>query len=219
MQSTLTMQVLSPNVEVFSTPPTSPSYASSTTWEHLPLISKRNGRPSTLHIDHNSTEWKPDIELETTSPLNRKTTSVNNQLAHQSHRDPEAASKPLPPLTRQPHMKSMKSPCFIHSHLDKASDWLHAKAMQGELGVAKSLQRKTDPNQIQYEVKPPSTNGHNNHAFGNTAIPESLLGGDIVDDDDFGSSLTKQLAETAVGVRELSKQLGQCLGLQFPISS
>jgi NAD+ kinase len=204
--------LLSPNGEVFSTPPTSPNpnYAGSTTWDPLPLaLSRRNSRPSTLQIDHSSTEWKPDVELETTSPLNHKTTLVRdngNQLAHQSH--PEAASKPLPPPTRQPQMKSMKSPCFVHSHLDRASDWLRSKAMQGELGVAKSLQRKTDPKEIQYDVKP-STNEYSGHAFGNTAIPESLLGGDIDDDDDFGGSLTKQLADTAVGVRELSKQLGR----------
>lgn len=30
------------------------------------------------------------------------------------------------------------------------------------------------------------------------------------DEEDAGNSLTKQLAETAVGVRELSKQLGVC---------
>lgn len=205
--------ILSPNVEVFSTPPTSPNYIDPTARGPLPPLSRRNSRPSTLQIDHNSTEWKPDIELETTSPLNRKTMSAKP--SHQNISHPEAASKALPPPTWQPQMKSMKSPCFIHSHLDKASDWLRAKAMHGELGVAKSLQRRTDSNQLHYDIKPP-TNGHSSRAFGNTAIPDSLLGGDIDDDDDFGSSLTKQLAETAVGVRELSKQLGQCMSPRAP---
>jgi NAD+ kinase len=37
---------------------------------------------------------------------------------------------------------------------------------------------------------------------------------DNEDDEDYGGSLTEQLAETAVGVREMSKQLGQCLRLR-----
>jgi NAD+ kinase len=36
----------------------------------------------------------------------------------------------------------------------------------------------------------------------------ALLDGDIIDDDDDTGSLTRQLAETAQGVREMSKQLG-----------
>ena len=37
----------------------------------------------------------------------------------------------------------------------------------------------------------------------------ALLDGDIIDDDDDTGSLTRQLAETAQGVREMSKQLGE----------
>jgi NAD+ kinase len=36
----------------------------------------------------------------------------------------------------------------------------------------------------------------------------ALLDGDIMDDEDDTGSLTRQLAETAQGVREMSKQLG-----------
>lgn len=71
----------------------------------------------------------------------------------------------------------MHSPCFIHSHLDKAAalaEWMRIRQIQ--------------------------TNGHD----ASVQYSESL----VVDEDDFGSSLTRQLAETAVGVREMSKQLG-----------
>jgi NAD+ kinase len=37
----------------------------------------------------------------------------------------------------------------------------------------------------------------------------TLLDRDIIDDDDDTGSLTRQLAETAQGVREMSKQLGE----------
>jgi NAD+ kinase len=37
----------------------------------------------------------------------------------------------------------------------------------------------------------------------------AFLDGDVIDDDDDTGSLTRQLAETAQGVREMSKQLGE----------
>jgi NAD+ kinase len=55
-------------------------------------------------------------------------------------------------------------------------------------------------------------NGHpQRHTFGIGAklYPESVLSSE--DDESYGGSLTEQLAETAVGVREMSKQLGECL--------
>lgn len=39
----------------------------------------------------------------------------------------------------------------------------------------------------------------------------------VSDEEDEGNSLTKQLAETAVGVRELSKQLGVCYPLELVV--
>lgn len=98
----------------------------------------------------------------------------------------------------------MDSPCFVHSHLDKGaslSEWLrnkqHALIGIGDVGVAKSLQT-TNGNAYTAQVSPPTT-----------ASIES-----DEDEDGFTSSLTKQLAETAIGVREMSKQLGQCLRLR-----
>lgn len=97
---------------------------------------------------------------------------------------------------------SAKSPCFVHSHLDKGAslqDWLevHSKdneVLGSDVGVAKALQQH---NRAQHHVELPCPDG------GNHALPEND------DSDTYGGNLTKQLAETAVGVREMSKQLGR----------
>lgn len=89
-----------------------------------------------------------------------------------------------------------KSPCFVHSHLDKGAslqDWLHAKESEvlgTDVGVARSLQAVSTP------VEFPCRDGATHILSGNE------------DDDPHSGSLTRQLAETAVGVREMSKQLG-----------
>jgi NAD+ kinase len=88
-----------------------------------------------------------------------------------------------------PHIKPVTSPCFVHSHLDKGAqltDWLNNKQSfvgSGGVGVAKSL-----------------------HFSPGTSTFDSS--NDSGDEDEFVGSLTKRLAETAVGVREMSKQLG-----------
>jgi NAD+ kinase len=103
----------------------------------------------------------------------------------------------------------MHSPCFVHSHLDKGAsltDSLRTKQNQtnatGDLEVSKSLQRNNGRqlNGQMYGVQYPESTSSDNS--------ESVLGA-VDEEDDFGGSLTRQLAETAVGVREMSKQLGE----------
>jgi NAD+ kinase len=85
-----------------------------------------------------------------------------------------------------------KSPCFVHSHLDKGAslqDWLHAKESEvlgTDVGVARSLQAVSPP--VEFPCRDGATH--------------------VLSEDDDPNSLTRQLAETAVGVREMSKQLG-----------
>ncbi|EIW82885.1 ATP-NAD kinase [Coniophora puteana RWD-64-598 SS2] len=98
-----------------------------------------------------------------------------------------------------------RSPCFVHSHLDKGAslqDWLHTKehnVLGTDVGVARSLQphQRPQPASDAPPVEIPTSDGHSDILNGNEG--EELYGG----------SLTKQLAETAVGVREMSKQLGR----------
>ncbi|KAF9222613.1 ATP-NAD kinase [Gyrodon lividus] len=101
-----------------------------------------------------------------------------------------------------------KSPCFVHSHLDKGAslqDWLHAKEREvlgTDVGVARSLQQPHRPrhhgdNTVATPVELPCSDGATHMLSGND------------EDDPHSGSLTRQLAETAVGVREMSKQLGR----------
>ncbi|KAF8629122.1 hypothetical protein AX17_005708 [Amanita inopinata Kibby_2008] len=95
--------------------------------------------------------------------------------------------------------KIMSSPCFIHSHLDEVLSFTEKFRDKhrdpSELGVAKSLQRT-------------SNHPHSSASTCTSSSSSSDDDNDVGDHEDFGS-LTKQLAETAVGVREMSKQLGR----------
>lgn len=84
---------------------------------------------------------------------------------------------------------ALNSPCFVHSHLERGAslkDWLtqqqHANA---NVGVSKSINPQTLPPTVSEEE-------------------------DEVDIElDHANSLTRQLAETAIGVREMNKALSQ----------
>ncbi|KAG6832496.1 hypothetical protein H0H87_001421 [Tephrocybe sp. NHM501043] len=194
--------LLSPDTETFSTPPTTPG---PNMQEIKPSLSRRSSRPTSIRI--NSAVYKPDIVLEDSSPnAPRKPNgtlpaSSDTQDLVTTPRSSMLPSPPfLPPQPRpvQQYAKPSDSPCFIHSNLDKGAsltEWLrtkqHALATNGDVGVARSLQSPVGP----LSVTAPSV-----HA----ATFESD------DEECFGESLTRQLAETAVGVREMSKQLGQC---------
>ncbi|KAA1474323.1 ATP-NAD kinase, partial [Dentipellis sp. KUC8613] len=104
------------------------------------------------------------------------------------------------------------SPCFVHSHLDNFSEWLKQKqrrmAPGGGVTVARNLQPHEHPGE-----SPTITTVEGGHKI---VYPSDDDGYAVLDDsglDDFedsaSNSLTKQLAETAVGVREMSKQLGR----------
>jgi NAD+ kinase len=102
----------------------------------------------------------------------------------------------------------MHSPCFVHSHLDKGvslADWLQTKQNQvnggSDVGVSKSLQMD--------EGQPPKPQVFGVRYPESTSSDSSVLGTVVDDEEDYGGSLTRQLAQTAVGVREMSKQLGE----------
>lgn len=90
-----------------------------------------------------------------------------------------------------PHLhKAVTSPCFVHSQLDSgmvSSEYFKNKQHHtpdfNDVGLANSLQDL-------------------NHGI------LSNLDNPFEDEDELGNSLTKCLAETAVAVRDMSKQLG-----------
>jgi len=100
-------------------------------------------------------------------------------------------------------MNPIRSPCFVHSNLDKCAsltDWLKSKQQQHRDHQQQQL--RADPESlingnIGTQRTPHERSRHQLHEF------------DEHEDEDSFSSLTAQLAETAVGVREMSKQLGR----------
>ncbi|KAF7362058.1 NAD+ kinase [Mycena venus] len=88
----------------------------------------------------------------------------------------------------------MHSPCFVHSHLDKGvslTDWLRTR----QNNLNEGLSSESSLSSTGYSLSSSSS------GTGSIDSPD--------EEEDFSSSLTKQLAETAVGVREMSKQLGR----------
>jgi NAD+ kinase len=99
---------------------------------------------------------------------------------------------PIMPISEQ----TLKSPCFVHSQLEKGAslvDWLKHSNVNGvPVNLSKSLSAG---------------------ASGHTESTSSAILHEDEEDDLFSGSLTRQLAETAVGVREMSKALGEWLDL------
>jgi NAD+ kinase len=205
--------LLSPDTDTFSTPPTTPGPLFM--GQIRPSLSRRSSRPTSLHI--NQAEWASDIVLEEESPkVSKKHNGALSPPSINQDRTvtPRSSVMTVSPPQESPRSihdprKAMDSPCFVHSHLDKGAsltDWLrnkqHALIGGTDVGVAKSLQQNSGDTP-QPQPYSPSTI---------SPAASSLVESDE-DEDGFGGSLTKQLAETAVGVREMSKQLGQCLRL------
>jgi NAD+ kinase len=159
-----------------------------------PPLSRSNSKPSSLRIRQG--DWTPDIELDHTPVPNQ---NGNSLLPSQVTESDGLTSTPPNNYTASP----MKSPCFVHSNLDNGAsltNWLLSKQQPagfdpGTLGVAKSLRNHSDRSGATMDGK--------DNVLGPLDAPE--------DEDDYAGNLTRQLAETAVGVREMSKQLGSCL--------
>ena len=98
------------------------------------------------------------------------------------------------PLSRQSNMfGALNSPCFVHSHLERGAslkDWLtQQQYANANLGVSKTISPTT---------LPPTVNEDEGDGDGDVEI-------------DHANSLTRQLAETAIGVREMNKALSKSL--------
>jgi NAD+ kinase len=196
--------ILSPDGEVFSTPPTTPALSNA---DIRPSLSRRSSRPSSIHTEYSRAEWTPDVVLDVLSPKKSgesasDLTPVAANVGGEFVTTPQSQAVNSKPVVCK-RRKSMDSPCFVHSHLNKdtLAGWMRPerpKLAMGVVGVAPSI----DPNDALLEFSASAT--------------RSASGADSpsVDGDEFGGdSLTKKLADTAVGVREMSKQLGQSLGL------
>ncbi|TFL04875.1 ATP-NAD kinase-like domain-containing protein [Pterulicium gracile] len=179
----------SPDNDTFSTPPTTPGIASLDARSFVAPLTRRASRPSVLQINRTTATASNNVEIEAASP---EVSRHNGGTASSPfHSLPKVHLYDDPPSNedrrRSPHIeRPMNSPCFVHSHLDQGAsltDWLRNKQPDNpQLGVSKSLLT-------------PQSNVNASH------IHE--------EEDVIGGSLTEQLAETAVSVREMSKQLGR----------
>lgn len=185
----------SPDVDIFSTPPTTPNMPLE---DIRPSLSRRSSRPSNLRIQYSSA---PNIVVDQhPSPMLARThTDPNGDRAHASPpHSPMGIHQHAVPSPGQPQPSRSyvspgptTSPYFVHSQLQGASfkDYLHEKQCKA-----------IDDARME----------HNHHArAGPTHANGSVSEPEREDDSDYAGSLTRQLAETAVGVREMSKQLGQ----------
>ncbi|KAI8975896.1 hypothetical protein BD414DRAFT_467649 [Trametes punicea] len=220
----------SPDNETFSTPPTTPSLP-----DIRPSLSRRTSRPSNLHLTQSAAGWKPNIVLDaqqspevssgksqssnnatpTSSLANGSSSKPNgaNGIAvtlegppvladapatHPSVPAPASASSPSPSQSQRRSLSpAVISPCFLHSKLQGPSfmDWL------GSFTSPKPQELRDRGSQVS-QVYP---DGVVSDSCSETLSPS-------IDDDDereYAASITKQLAATAVGVREVSKKLGR----------
>ncbi|KIK27902.1 hypothetical protein PISMIDRAFT_674214 [Pisolithus microcarpus 441] len=218
--------------EVYSTPPTSPVREDDLALEMFsdstirPSLSRRGSRnrPSawpSLSPLHTDISWNSDFVVDSAnqrSPTKietphhddgserdvatRPVTHLESPLSSSSPSSMSTTGSPKP-MTMNPNQLPKRSPCFVHSHLDKGAslqDWLREREKEVlgiDLGVAQSLQRVKPRDRNLYPPKIPESRG------AEPVITESD------DDEVHGGSLTRQLAETATGVRELSRQLGR----------
>ncbi|KAF8170211.1 ATP-NAD kinase-like domain-containing protein [Mycena galopus ATCC 62051] len=163
-----------------------------------PSLSRRISRPTSLHIGKSANaEWNPDVVLDEASPEAKKSSAnqppdvLRDSVLTPTTSVPSAAVHHL--QRQHAREQPMHSPCFVHSHLDKGvslTDWLRTRQNNLDDSSGSSLSSAA------YSLSSSSS--------GTGSIIDSPD-----EDEDFSSSLTKQLAETAVGVREMSKQLGR----------
>lgn len=213
-----------PENETFSTPPSSPMPPLDRNVLDRPSLSRRSSRPSNLRIQQSAEDqWKPDIVVDSQpSPgMQQSTTSVARGIAQAGLPTPPvngtngvngkaSALTPgaVPMSSKSPRGLSpspLRSPCFVHSQLQGPSftEWLRTKHINAN---------DTGPDEPQPPLAMLQPGGGN--AASESPIETNGYANGYAhheEEEETAGSLTKQLAETAVGVREMSKQLGEYL--------
>ncbi|GJE97405.1 ATP-NAD kinase [Phanerochaete sordida] len=216
--------------ETFSTPPQSPMPPTVDRDVNIldrPSLSRRSSRPSSLRIQQALSDLKPDIVIDhqlspdvhntvmLTSVRGTTPTTAVPTTRGPAHSVPATSPlahslTPNPKSPRPPHVgpdrrasSPMRSPCFVHSQLQGPSftEWLRGKHQKAQQEARIDGPPKAGDVKLLGEGYPDGTVTEPAYETGWLQHEE--------DEDETAGSLTKQLAETAVGVREMSKQLGR----------
>lgn len=183
-----------------------------------PSLSRRSSRPTTIQIDQ--AQWSPDCVVDaSSSPDSARLKIPAKQVQNGQYSTAAAVNSPLsasyhtpaqsPFIAPRMQNQPLHSPCFVHSHLDKGAslaDWLRTRK-SGTNNTANGIDGTTG---LRDEM-PPLTAGGPLYGMQHVepSLTDPVLGVEDEDDSYDSGSLTRQLAETAVGVREMSKQLGE----------
>ncbi|GAA5850628.1 hypothetical protein JCM8547_001935 [Rhodosporidiobolus lusitaniae] len=185
-----------------STPPTqlgrAPALAQThrTLGNHLPTLA------STSSAQHPTTHHPPREHAATPPPIVTGSTLST----------PSAA----PATATTSYSQSLASPCFIHSHLDNTlNDFVKRESRSTSRGRRKSVRQSGgEAGRELYRTK--SEGGATvKPLVGSPDSVEAPSSSNAVDDEEYddeeeeANSWTRQLAETAVSVREMSRQLGR----------
>ena len=135
--------------------------------------------------------------------------TTHNEDSHRSTNPAFAQRQELCSTPNSTYTQPMKSPCFVHSYLDKGAslaDWLKGKKenVLSNVGPSGSLEKHP------HSIHPLSMHNSDSAPSSNSGSSMGSPLDSYYDEEDNAQSLTRQLAETAVGVREMSKQLGKC---------
>lgn len=122
--------------------------------------------------------------------LHNGPTPVNSSPAH--GRQHHHTAHHVQHRSHTPHQPTTRSPAISPS-----GSKLTSPILDGTLNGAKGIGR---------EGSGSGYDSDRSSQVGGSAVQD----GDLIDDEEEGGSLTKQLAETAQGVREMSKELGMC---------
>jgi NAD+ kinase len=192
-------------------PPSVPSDKSSApaTTPRLVLTAESKNvqpKPPSDTSDHNSRPTNTDSS--TDSALKNRALLTSQE---------PSTSPSMPRSHTHSHSPTM-SPCFVHSNLDKGasfSEWLKtSNGFPSRIDIAPILR----PMAAEWPQAPPRRYRTLDNGqvipipYEDDKVENVVDASDYDCEDDEGSaSLTKQLADTAVGVREMSKQLGASL--------
>lgn len=154
----------------------------------------------------------PPLQHDPATPTNLRESQATNQTVASPLSSLPSSPLSIPSAPLVSRSPSAASPCFVHSHLDNSLNEFVAKkdALAAATRKKKSGSAKGKEAAARASLGDPSVEDDSDTASGGGTVSDH---DDVEGDEDEGPSLSRQLAETASGVREMSKQLGEQLPL------